>query len=576
VISRLMALFGSDDLPPGFTDEQIERAWTNALELWGEDVVLSAPKPVEASADDAHWPGDDPLAYIDMKSRQVHVNYELLAEIGAADSLEAVLAHEIGHHIAFPRTLGQLATLQVIEKRLLPYFSGSMVNLFLDLQVNEFVGCTDAEALAAVYRGFREHRGQSTNPIFAFYLAIYESLWGLDESTLVGPDAAEQMDADYPAWRADARMFAQTFYGLAGTYLQFAYFCGVFIRYICEPSTGEEVARPVVPLGDDAPHPSPADYAGAIRSVEGGRAGEVIDEARDRGWVDASEIEDETDAFDLIDSLVHAGHGRGSADFRRELTERHYAHLVDRHLIELPRTEDPPEEPLIPQTVEPWEAGDDPRSIDWVASTLQRGPLAAAMPQKRIFARDDEASSETGPTSLEIYLDTSGSMPAPTRAFNAMTMAAQILSASAIRADGRVRAVIYSDGDPMTSEWMYDEATARRFLLHYAGGGTYFPFDLLRKRAREDADVMRVIISDAGFAMDLRREEGPEAMAYAAERSKLVVVVLSHAQGYLEGLRETSDAVLSHPRIRHVGVEHVADLVEAARRLADALIEPRR
>lgn len=575
---RLRRIFESDAAKGDDAAPDVEQAWRGALELWGEYVELSPPQPFDDSRGDDHWPGDDPLAFIDLQSRQVIVNYELLYVLGAAESLEAVLAHEVGHHVAFPRTLGELATLKLMEQRLLPRFGNSLVNLFLDLQVNEVVGRTHAEELSAVYRGFRDHRDQPPNPIFAFYLAIYEELWALRSGALVGDEAASWMDETYASWRADARMFTQTFYHLADTYLQFAYFCAVFLRYIRNPRTEEVVSVPKIPLGDDAPVASPGDYARAMRGVERGRAAQALDEAVEREWMDEEVIDETMDGFELVDGALRAGggQGRGAAEFRRQVAERHYAHLVERHLIELPQTETSSEESLIPETLATWEVGDDPRSIDWVASTMERGPMAAVMPRKRVYVADDDHNSESGPASLEIYLDTSGSMPAPSRQFNAMTLAAQILSTTAIRSEGRVRAVIYSDGDPMVSEWMYDEVTARRFLMHYAGGGTHFPFDVLQRRADEEPGSIRVVISDSGFIMDLRRDDGPETLIEAARRSEAAVVVLANVTTDGDSLERPARDALSHPDIELVTVGDLSELGRTARQLSDALFRGQR
>ena len=578
---RLRRLLGSDEGEEGSSvegdiqavDLGIEEAWKEALQLWGEHVTLSPPQSYEQFRAQGQWRGDDPLAFIDLKTRQVVVNYQLLSAMGAENSLEAVLAHEIGHHVAFPRSLGELAKLEVMERQLMPELGSSLVNLFLDLQINEFVGRTQAEELSAVYRGFRNHHNTSPNPIFSFYLAIYEELWGLEEADLVGKGASKWMGETYPSWRADALIFAQTFYDLPDTYLQFVYFCSVFPRYIRNPNIDKMVAIPAIPLGGDMPTAEPGDYAGAIRGAHQGRSAQAIEEAIERGWLNEELVDEEADAFDLIDGLAHAGHGRGIVEFRREIAEKHYAHLVERHLIELPESESTHQESIIPQTLEPWESGDDPQDIDWIASTIEAGPLAAVMPRKRIYVPDDEGNTRSGPTSLEIYLDTSGSMPAPDRGFNAMTLAAQVLSAAAIRSEGRVRAAIYSDGTPMTSSWMYDEAGARRFLMHYSGGGTYFPFDLLEKWATEEGDVIRVVISDHGFIYDLGRDEGPKTLAQAAERSRRMVVVLAGVSSGLSTANRSIRNLLSGPDVDLVTVEDLADLGQAAQRLSDALFE---
>src|SRR5262249_46403815 len=159
---------------------------------------------------------------IDLERRQVVVNFELLERMGVADSLMVVLAHELGHHVRFPHTLGLAAQLMVLERRLIPALRQSLTNLFFDLQVNEVVGRTHAEDVCRVYRGFLALDEERVTPMFWFYLAIYEELWG---KRLLPPAQETEMERDYPGCRGEARMFAQTFYSLDDPYLSFVYFC---------------------------------------------------------------------------------------------------------------------------------------------------------------------------------------------------------------------------------------------------------------------------------------------------------------------------------------------------------------
>ncbi|MFB6374352.1 MAG: hypothetical protein ABEN55_14825 [Bradymonadaceae bacterium] len=211
-----------------FTPEEIASAWREAVGFWGIEVALSPPEPHDSRSDRGDGPGHEPVAYIDLERRQVVVNFEWLGTRGLEEALPAVFAHEIGHHVEFPRTLGSMAELEVMERRLLPTYDESLVNLFLDLQINEKLGGRWADQILAIYETAPEERG----PIFTFYLAIYEELWGTEPGRLVGDGTDVRMEQAYPGWRADARMFAQTFYGLPDTHLQFAYFCSRFSRYI--------------------------------------------------------------------------------------------------------------------------------------------------------------------------------------------------------------------------------------------------------------------------------------------------------------------------------------------------------
>ena len=138
---------------PPLDGPAVERAWRDALALWDVSVTLSPPVGLGGKGK-SHWQGDEPLAYIDLATRQVVVNLPLLEKLGAAGSLTAVLAHEIGHHVRFPHSLALAASLVLLEKKLVPGLRQSLTNLFFDLLVNEVVGRTRAGELCRVYEGF--------------------------------------------------------------------------------------------------------------------------------------------------------------------------------------------------------------------------------------------------------------------------------------------------------------------------------------------------------------------------------------------------------------------------------------
>jgi hypothetical protein len=162
-------------------------------------------------------------------------------------------------------------------------------------------------------------------------------------------------------------------------------------------------------------------------------------------------------------------------------------------------------------------------------------------------------------------------MPNPAHSLNAMTLAAQILAASALRKEGVVRGVVYSAGKPLLSDWMYDEERARLFLLHYAGGGTEYPFDVLKASARERADVVRVIVSDSDFLANVQGAGALDALRYAVDKSTLVVAFLAADPARARG---TLAALLDAPKFRLVTVASLADFGGAAASLADALFGP--
>ena len=93
----------------GLDEAAISAAWKDALDTWDVSVTLSPPQSF-AGKRGSRWKGDEPLAYIDLETREVVVNLELLEKLGAASSLTAVLAHEIGHHVRFPHSLALAAS----------------------------------------------------------------------------------------------------------------------------------------------------------------------------------------------------------------------------------------------------------------------------------------------------------------------------------------------------------------------------------------------------------------------------------------------------------------------------------
>jgi hypothetical protein len=547
-----------------FTPEQVAECWRDALALWDVRVQLSPPEPhVPYSKKQA--PEHEPLAYIDLVRRQVFVNFELLASMGAAGSLTAVLAHEIGHHVRFPHTLGWDAELRALEQRLIPGLKQSLTNLFFDLQVNEVVGRTHAEELCEVYRGFQRTQPQAqVSPLFFFYLALYEELWARLPGDLVPRAQLGSMEKAFPGYRAEAKMFVQTFYALTDIRLQFLYFCATFIRFIEKPSAVEFV----IPLAGDVPIPDEGDLDAAVHG--GGRWEDALDEARERGWLSETHDTKDLDPLATIARVTEHLPGKGGGKLRRALVGRHYRRLVDQYVLKLPSAPSRPE-PYLRTTPEAWEYGDDPSQIDWTLTVLSQGPLAAVAPLRRELEADVPPASELGVPAVEIYLDTSGSMPNPESQLNSMTLAAQVLSATALRKRATVRGIVYSDGKPVVSPWMYDEETARDFLLHYIGGGTMFPFELLTKLSRERPDALRIIISDTDFLSNVSDAANMKRLAEGVRRSRAVVAFLAAPDEFR--VRQVLKPVLGDRRFRLVVVKWMSEFGPAAAALSEALLE---
>jgi hypothetical protein len=197
-----------------------------------------------------------------------------------------------------------------------------------------------------------------------------------------------------------------------------------------------------------------------------------------------------------------------------------------------PLTQRSPARPAaeLPGPLETWETGDDLAELDWPA-TLQAGPVIVpgVTTRRRSYLDDEPTPTETG-IELDLYIDSSGSMPHP-EGGSAAVLAGTILALSVLRGGGRVRVTSFSGpGQAAGSEgFTRDHARIVGDLALYFGGGTSFPLDLLARRydplpaiagaaGAADAGIRRhlVVLSDDGLTSMFG--EGNEPFAGVAER----------------------------------------------------------
>jgi hypothetical protein len=110
-----------------------------------------------------------------------------------------------------------------------------------------------------------------------------------------------------------------------------------------------------------------------------------------------------------------------------------------------------------------------------------------------------------------------------------MTLAAMILATGTVRAGGWVRALTYSSAPVLFWEWGRSESDLSRFLMHYIGGGTDFPFDILDESVRACAgdQPIRVIITDTDFDSNIdQNTENAGVVSRAAAASPRFLLLL--------------------------------------------------
>lgn len=93
---------------------------------------------------------------------------------------------------------------------------------------------------------------------------------------------------------------------------------------------------------------------------------------------------------------------------------------------------------------------------------------------------------------------------------------------------------LYSSSPMVYREWCRSETELSKFLMHYIGAGTDFPFALLRESVSECGydQPVRVVITDTDFDHNYKEHAGnPGIFAEAATRSPHFILMLHAPDG---------------------------------------------
>jgi hypothetical protein len=560
-------------LPPGSLP-----LWRRALSRWGYGVDLGLPEPL---------PDGDDVAYIDLRTRRTRINVARLARLGLLDRLEALFAHEAGHHCRWPQTLvgnakllrRQAALLTELEtarpggRRIGRRFQARrydfLQNLLLDVLINDELRDVHGHDFVALYRALAGAARAAPSRVFSFTLALYEALWELPAETLVSPDAARRLAAVSATYREEAATLATALrehtpnaFTCLDLYLEAVW------AYLVTDEDERELARAgwlEAPFGSQADELDPDVLVETVRrSREERDADRERERRRHPVLVELPEPEPEDGAdprgagTDELERILRAGTGFGAEPGRLvEAILWYYEREAERLRLRLEQV--PANEPTLPTTLAPWEAGDEPSGIDWTASL---GRAGVAIPGLTLLQREFEADPAGGrvvaPPWLELYIDSSGSMSDPSKRWSDLAFAGFLLVRAALAAGSRVRVVQFSGPGHVRAleDFTAELRIADRALLEYFGGGTQFPFEELAAslaRWRSAGGIERVVLTDLDFVLNVQH-----AQDVAAVRSTLTAAATppSRLTAILNVGRTTRDELraMLPPGLRGTGV----------------------
>lgn len=507
--------------------DQWRAAWPKALAVWSKftrlhDPVLAGTR-VAAAKEGLHGS----FAMIRLVDQSVVIDLQAVAELGLADYALEVLAHEIGHHVLAPGSAADYLRLLARIRRALPTLevhAARIANLYTDLYINDRLQRHAGLRMADIYRRLAEADGRDTDKgtVWALYMRMYEYLWKLDKGALHA--GAEQASLDTDAWLGARliRVHAADYMAGAGR------FATLLLPYLVDDTAAFSPARHWQDTGAAAAGCEPA----GVHEVEDEELDDAIhpaDDPRITGDDGASAATLPDDVHEHEHEHGHGhGHGRGQqrepfayGELLRaggitltdhEIAMRYYRERALPHLVPFPSRPavDTPELQL--EALEPWEMGDPLDDIDWLHTLMQSPrPIPGVTTVRRAYGHAPARVPDPMPVDLDMYVDSSGSMPNPAVDTSYLALAGAIIALSALRAGSHVKVTLWSGTHQhmQTDGFCRDEDSILRVLTGFYGGGTAFPIHRLRETY--SAALMRpthiLMISDEGITTMFNQDE---------------------------------------------------------------------
>ncbi|KAE8762295.1 hypothetical protein [Georgenia thermotolerans] len=476
-------------------------AWPRALAAWGRHLRLRAPHlvgPADVPADVASF------AWFSTRDVEVFVDLEQARALGLAGLPVEVLAHEIGHHVLSPGDLATAGRLLVRARAGLVDrvdLAPVVANLWSDLLINDRLQRRAELRMGSVWRAIGPPHPDDV--VMQLVMRTDELLWALPAGTLTCPDAAVPEREAQLCARA-VRAYADDPVGGVGGF-------GALVRQLLADRGGEaplagaaavvcahapadggavpglasdptlaapavhpaldpRVVRGLAPAGEQDPDGSatPGRTVGTPTGDDGATSGAWSPTDHPHG-IDPAEY-----AAVLAELGVQSDPARAAAAWYRENAA---PYLVPFPTLARPVTP----EPLL-GGLETWDAGDDLAAIDWPAS-LAAGPrpVPGFTLVRRVVEEDDPAEPGREPVDLDLYLDSSGSIPDPCSIRSPLALAGTVLALSALRAGARVRATTWSGPDQVAGTDGFTERSddVLAAVVAHFGGGTSFPLEHL-------------------------------------------------------------------------------------------------
>ena len=507
--------------------EQWRAGWEPALATWSRFTRLRDARLCQTSMEAAQEGLSGSFAMIRLVDQSVVVDLESVEQLGLQDYAVEILAHEIGHHVLAPASAADQFRLLARLRRSLPTLEAHaplVANLYTDLYINDRLQRQAGLRMDDIYRRLEGHRKESaSSKIWLLYMRIYEQLWKLPKGDLGGGAATEAMDTD--AWLGARliRVYAKDWMDGATR------FATLLLPYLVE---GQETSAEFQRMFDTRDAAEGCEPSGG-QQIEPGELEEPIHPVHDRrisGLDETAPAEKPADQqtgqtrepYEYGEILKASGVKLSE----EEIAIRYYRERALPHLISFPKVPQPESAELHPEGWEPWQIGEPLEQIDWLQSVIQSPRVIPGLTTvQRSYGPGAGRPAKPVPVDLDMYVDSSGSMPDPRQRISYLALAGAIIALSALRAGSSVQVTLWSGkGHTLaTKGFVRNEHEVLAVLTGFFGGGTSFPIHLLREtfKTRRAHNTHILMISDDGittmFDQDEQGNDGWDISAMALD-----------------------------------------------------------
>ena len=609
-------------------DDAQRAAWERALALWG--VAMHDARALVEGGQRGR------IAWFEFPPR-VTIDPEQIAGLGGADELESIFAHEVGHHVVSPSTALDAHKIQHQMGRALVASGAPRVdrdqvallaNLWTDLLVNTRLEALQSEAdparEAGIVRSMRaltaSSRGHDArgdvSRVGWLYMTTLARLWRLEPGALAPPTppgppqlpqarpaetdlehveerfrekeralrAAAQVRREAEqelrrARRGDPRLDVVDAADAVRTFAHDPISGAVVFGLIAAPYLLDDAAEQDAQGGRGTPRGGPCDVSvGTPGEDEMGRI--LADRRLTEPLPQGSAPTDVDRALDpqrgrgegqrLGPAQTAAVHGAAPSD---AATVAWYRAAAGPWVLPWTQRRGPQDAGSVPGPLELWDLGDELADIDWAASFARSTPVIPGVTTQRRSALEDEPARRDAAITLDLFIDSSGSMIRPDQGSPAI-VAGAILCLSILRGGGRVRVTSFSGPGQVAGDLEHtrrlDQALAS--LLHFFGGSTAFPLDLLERRfgtcAPADAERVRhlVVLSDDGLMSMFGVGDASRSHVAAAVRPAFTTATLM----LMDPFRRVADHA-AQAGYDVLYIDSMADAPQACARLGEVL-----